>query len=480
MNIQHALALKKAFEHLQAHRPIKTIAIASRVLEQDPTNADAWFLSGIAYHDTGQYLQALDRLNRACQLVPDAWDYLNHRATVLYHLGRIDESRTDYEHSLRLHNEQPETLANLARLFIQIKQPHLAHPLFQKALALDPNNASLHGDMGVCLVALKSPMAGIARYRAGLALAPEDADIHYNLSRALLMVGDYRQGWIENEWRWRAQHYRNVDQSFPFPLWQGEPLHGKKILLIQEQGFGDTIQMIRYAPLLAQRGGKVLVSCDPLLQRLFATMPSVEHAATLESPFPKADYCCPMLSLPQRFATCVETIPRKVPYLFPPQTPPFFPGEKDPFHPRVGLIWRGKSRGQLTASAFAPLLDIPGIQFISLQKDLLPNELDHLPITDAQTHLTDFAATSTIMAPLDLIISMETAAAHLAGAMGKPVWILIPYASEWRWLSEGTEAPWYPTATLYRQTKPDSWTDTIAQMAHDLTSWILRFSLSSR
>lgn len=480
MNIQHALALKKAFEYLQAHHPNKTIAIASRVLEEDPTYADAWFLSGIAYHHTGQFPRALDHLNRACQLVPDSWDFLNHRAVILYHLGRLEDSRSDYEHSLRLHDHQPETLANLARLFIYMKQPHLAHPLFQKALALDPNNASVHGDMGVCLVALKSPHAGIASYRAGLALAPKDADIHYNLSRALLMVGDYEQGWIENEWRWHAQHYRNVSQSFPFPLWQGEPLQGKKILLIQEQGFGDAIQMIRYAPLVLQRGGKVLVLCDPLLQRLFATIPAVEHVATPESPQPEADCCCPMLSLPYRFATRVETIPREVPYLFPPQETPLLQEVPPSDHPRVGLIWRGKSRGQLTASAFAPLLDIPDIQFLSLQKDLPPHELDHLPILNTQKHLIDFAATAAIMAQLDLIISMETATAHLAGAMGKPVWILIPYASEWRWLAEGTEAPWYPTATLYRQTQPNAWTDTIAQVAHDLISWQRRFSSGSR
>lgn len=469
MNIQHTLALKKAFDHLQAHHPVKTIAIASRVLEQDQTNADAWFLAGVAYHNTGQSTQALDHLDRACHLVPDTVDFLNHRAMVLYHLGRINESRSDYEHSLCLNGDQPETLANLARLFIQTKQPHLARPLFQKALALDPENAIIHGDLGVCLVALKSPLEGIASYRAGLALAPEDADIHYNLSRALLMVGDYAQGWLENEWRWDAQHYRNCDKSFPFPLWQGEPLNGQKILLIQEQGYGDAIQMIRYAPLVAQRGGKVRVLCDKLLQRLFTSIPAVEHAATLESPLPEADCCCPMLSLPKLFSTSLETIPREVPYLFPPKDTPLLKWEKNTAHPSVGLIWRGKSRGQLTASAFLPLLNIPGIHFVSLQKDTLPGELDNLPITDAQTHLTDFAATSAIMTKLDLIISMETASAHLAGAIGKPVWILIPYASEWRWLSQGTQAPWYPTATLYRQTEPNSWTDTIAHLAQDLT-----------
>ncbi|MBF0174228.1 MAG: tetratricopeptide repeat protein [Magnetococcales bacterium] len=471
MNIQHILALKKALDHLQGGRPVKTMEIAARVLEQDPGNAEAWFLSGVARHQAGQALEALASLDRACQLVPDSWDYFNHRGLVHYQLGRYEECRADYEHSLVLQPDHPETLANLARLHMVMKRPELAEPLFEQALLGDPDNASLHGDLGVCRVARKNPREGVACYRAGLALDPEDADIHYNLSRALLMLGEYEEGWRENEWRWRSRHYREVTKTLPYPLWQGEALHGRTILVIQEQGFGDAIQMIRYAGLLARKGGRVRVLCDPLLRRLFAAMPSVEEAVASGTSLPHADCCVPMMSLPHLFDTRLHTIPREVPYLIPPADGAGTGWNGPPSHPAVGVIWRGKSRGQLTARALKPLFSLPGICFLSLQKDLHPGELEGLPVVDTGPLLTDFAATAAIMAGLDLIISMETAAAHLAGAMGKPVWVMIPHASEWRWLAEGTRAPWYPSALLYRQTDPDSWAPVIAHIARDLACW---------
>lgn len=471
MNHQHVLALKKALDHLQANRPHKAITIAHNLLDLDPDHADAWFLSGVAHDAIHQPDLALEHLNRACQLNPNSWEYLSHRALVLYHLGRVAASRSDYELSLSLKPDNPEALANLARIHMLEQRPDLALPRFRQALAQEPDNASLHGDIGVCLVALKCPREGIASYRAGLALDPDDAEIHYNLSRALLMVGDYREGWLENEWRWQSRHYQSVSKHPPHPIWQGEPLQGRRILLIQEQGFGDSIQMIRYAPVLARMGGTVLVLCDQPLVRLFAGMPAVTQVVSIDDPTPEADYCCPMMSLPRVCNTQLATIPRDVPYLFPLDNgllPPWKTGQKRPV---VGLIWRGKSRNQGTLQMLKPLLSLPTVHFVSLQKATTPEELANLPILECQSLLTDFAATATLMVELDLIISIETAVAHLAGALGKPVWILISYASEWRWLAEGTQAPWYPTATLYRQTKPDSWSETIDRLTADLTAW---------
>ncbi|MBF0422124.1 MAG: tetratricopeptide repeat protein [Magnetococcales bacterium] len=475
MNIQHILALKKALDHLQANRPAQTLAIAGRVLEVDPDNADAWYLSGAASHEAGQSLQALQHLNQACRLVPDSWEYLNFRALVLQHLGRFEESCADYEQSLHHQPDHPETLANLARVHMLTHRPDLAQPLFRQALAHEPDNASLHGDLGVCLMALKAPEEAIASYRSGLAIDPHNAEIHYNLSRALLMLGEYEEGWTENEWRWRTRHYRQTQKTFPLPVWQGEPLHGRRIVLIQEQGFGDTIQMIRYAQELTRQGARTLVTCDQALLRLFAAIPAIEHAVTIDDPMPEADYCCPMLSLPRIFKTRLDSIPQKVPYLFPPDHLSLQGWPPIDKHPAIGLAWRGKSRSQLQAQDFQPLFAIRCIRWVSLQKETLPGELDPLPILNPQTILTDFAATAAIMSQLDLVVSIETATAHLAGALGKPVWIMIPYASEWRWLAAGTHAPWYPSARLYRQTTPSSWTQTIAQLANDLTLWAEHF-----
>ncbi|MBF0138671.1 MAG: glycosyltransferase family protein [Magnetococcales bacterium] len=471
MNLQHVLALKTALDHLQANRPLQALEIARNILEHNPDHADAWFLSGVASDAANQPDLALEHLNRACQMVPDSWEYLNHRALVLYHLGRFDASRADYEQSLHHKPDNPEALANLARIHMLNHRPDLALPCFHRALAQEPDNATLLGDLGVCLVALKHPREGIACYRAGLALAPGDAEIHYNLSRALLMVGDYREGWLENEWRWQTRHYQSVSKIFPHPLWQGESLQGRRILLLQEQGFGDGIQMIRYAALLAGMGGTVLVVCDQPLLRLFATMPAVQGVALFDDPPPTADYCCPMMSLPKLCDTRLETIPSVVPYLFPlpnHHLPKVWEAHKRPV---VGLIWRGKTRHQLTLNLLKPLLSVQTVSFLSLQKDARTEELTGLPILDTQSLLTDFAVTATLMVELDLIISIDSATAHLAGALGKPVWILVSHASEWRWLAEGIQAPWYPTAMLYRQTKPDSWCETIDKLATDLTAW---------
>ncbi|MBF0107767.1 MAG: tetratricopeptide repeat protein [Magnetococcales bacterium] len=472
MNIQHIRALKKGLDHLLADRPDKTLAIAARVLEQDPGNGEGWFLSGVACQRMGRHRQALDHLDQACRLAPDVADYFSHRGLVWYHLGCFGESLDDYARSLALRPDDPETLGNLARLHVAMHRPDLARPLLEKALLHDPDNAALLGDLGVCHVALKRLAEGIACYRAALERDFADADIHYNLSRALLMSGAYEEGWRENEWRWKSRHYRGVEKNFPAPEWNGEPLAGKSILLLQEQGFGDAIQMIRYAPLLARRGGCVRVLCEPLLERLFAAMPSVVEVGVPGSSLSRSDWCLPMLSLPLRFDTRLATIPRDIPYLKAPEgltIPGWRLGRgRDPV---VGLIWRGKSRGQLNACDFAPIFSIGGIRFFSLQKGLHPGELDGTPVMDTEASLTDFAATARIMTDLDLIVSIETASAHLAGAMGKPVWILIPHASEWRWLDSGTTAPWYPSATLYRQTQPDSWADIIFRLAGDLEQW---------
>lgn len=473
MDIRYILALKTALDHLQANRPVKAYEIATRVLEQDQENPEAWLISGVSLDAMGKPVQALDHLDRACKLSPESWDYLNHRAVVLHHLDRLDASRSDYEQSLRIHPDNPETLGNLGRLHMLRQRPDLAYPLFLQALTFASGDPCLHGDLGVCLVALRRPREGIASYRTGLSLDPNDPEIHFNLSRALLMVGDYEEGWNENEWRWQSRHYRPVPKTFPFPVWRGEPLNGQRILLIQEQGFGDAIQLIRYAPLIARSGAKVQVVCDKPLKRLFAAIPSVEQALAMEEPWPGADYCVPMFSLPKIFKTRLDSIPMETPYLRSPEfsvLPQNYTYKRE--HPSVGLIWRGKTRGKLTATDFKPLFDIQTISFVSLQKEIRPGELAGLPVENTEDFLTDFAATAALMSPLDLIISVDTASAHLAGALGKPVWILISYASEWRWLADGTTAPWYSSATLYRQRDPNSWADTIARLARDLAQWV--------
>jgi hypothetical protein len=317
-------------------------------------------------------------------------------------------------------------------------------------------------------------------YRRALEVDGEYADAHWNLSLALLTMGNMPEGWREYEWRWKMRGLFQP-RSFARPLWDGKAAQGRTILLHAEQGMGDTLQFIRYAPLVAERGLTVIVECQQEVAELVRGVRGIHQVVARGQQLPAFDVHCPLLTLPLLFGTTVESIPAQAPYLaadrllqeqWRERLAASAPGLK------AGLVWAGKpthrkdSRRSCALSAFAPLARVEGISWHSLQKGEAAQQAAHPPegmqLTDWTDEMKDFSVTAALVANLDLCISVDTSVAHLAGALGKPVWTLLPYEPDWRWMLGREDSPWYPTMRLFRQELPGQWGPVMARLAGEL------------
>uniref|UniRef100_UPI002615BD4D tetratricopeptide repeat protein n=1 Tax=Acidocella sp. TaxID=50710 RepID=UPI002615BD4D len=327
----------------------------------------------------------------------------------------------------------------------------------------------------------------IAAYNTAIELQPDFAKAHSNLGYALLHSGDFLNGWREYEWRWHGGTKRLKSRGLTKPQWRGEDISGRTILLYAEQGLGDTIQFCRYAALVTARGARVIMEVPPPLLQVLSGLHGVDRLVTTGDPLPDFDFHCPLLSLPLAFGTQVETIPAPIPYLFAkPEQTAYWRNRLGPkIQPRVGLVWNGGFRSNqpelwaLNERRNIPVqlisrLNVPYIDFVSLQKgepaesemlalqaELWPGGNFHNPATE----LRDFEDTAGLIENLDLVISVDTSTAHLAGAMGKPVWLLNRFDTCWRWLEHRDDSPWYPTVRLFRQTEHGEWDGVIQRVA---------------
>ena len=315
--------------------------------------------------------------------------------------------------------------------------------------------------------------------RRAVELKPDFADAHGNLAIALLARGDWTEGWAEYEWRWQTPPMIMARREFAQPRWHGEAGSGQTLLVHAEQGLGNSLQFCRYAPLAAERGLRVVVEVQKPLARLLGSLPAIQGVVARGEALPHFDLHCPMLSLPRAFGTTTATIPGAPSYLHADSAKvaawwtrlAALPRRG----PRIGLAWAGSSklrsdsRRSLAPDRLAPLFERPGAHFFSLQKDG-PAAPTALPLTDFMNEMEDFADTAALVANLDLVISVDTAVAHLAAAIGKPVWMLDRFDPDWRWLAGRHGSPWYPTLRLYRQPRPGDWDGVVAAVAHDLIS----------
>jgi hypothetical protein len=352
-----------------------------------------------------------------------------------------------------------------------------AIPVFQNAIALNPNWPELHNNLGLALRNEARHTEALASFKRALTLRPDYPSAHWNLSWTLLMLGDFKSGWAEYEWRTKCPAVM-TPRPFLQPQWRGEELTGRTILLHAEQGFGDMLQVVRYAPLVANRGGKVIVECRPELATLFKTVKGIEQIVIQGQPLPPFDIQCSMMSLPLAFNTTLETIPAEVPYIS--ATTDRIAAWQEKLGTRddrlrVGLVWAGRPaqqydrRRSASFEHFAPLSKVKSARFYSLQKGpaaaqaaLAPPEMDLIDLT---ADLHDFAETAALIANLDLVIGIESAVTHLAGAMGKPVWAILAHVADWRYLLNRSDSPWYPTIRLFRQTTPNDWDNVMAEVA---------------
>ena len=349
---------------------------------------------------------------------------------------------------------------------------------YQAAIALDPCFVKAHYNLATALWRCGSYPEAIVSVRRTLALDPSHAEAHWLLGQLLLLTGDFSAGWQEYEWRWEVKRFSTRKQTFEQPQWDGSPLAGKTLLIHMEQGRGDMIQFIRYAPLVAASGGRVVVCAVQELVSLLATVEGVSLAVDREGALPAFDVHIPALSLPRVFGTTVETIPRQAPYLRP---DPAKVAQWQRLLPtdavfRVGLVWAGQDKPDPSRSIplreFLPLWSCPHVEMYSLQIGKGTEEISALPaecgIIDHTGRIVDFADTAALMANLDLIVSIDTAVAHLAAALGMPVWTLLPFVPDWRWLLERSDTPWYPTMGLFRQRSPGEWGETVGRVRKEL------------
>jgi tetratricopeptide (TPR) repeat protein len=439
-------------------------------------------------------------------------------AETAYAAGKIPEAAKLYAALARAFPATAKFHANLGVCLRRLGRPGAAIVSHRRALALAPEEAAIHTSLGNALRDLGQYEESLAVHGRALELAPGNATVRYNYALALrdargfddalrilielnqespenpefawdlaitrLHMGDYREGFRGYEARWRLP--RNETPLRDGPQWDGGPITGKSIFLQNEQGFGDAIQFVRFVPRLAQRGARVVLECAPELQRLFAGVEGVSETVLAGSQAPVTDASTPLASLPRLFGVTLANLDAKAPYLKAPasiELPPL--ASRAPF--RVGLVWSGKPRPHDRSwplRALAPLLGDPRVAFISLQTGphagaLARSGFDHV-VHELGSRLKDFADTAAAMEQMDLVITVDTASAHLAGALGRPAWVLLRHVADWRWLDGRADSPWYPTLRLFRQTYADDFDKPVEAMRADLARVIGEFKVDSR
>jgi Tfp pilus assembly protein PilF len=403
---------------------------------------------------------------------------------VLLRIGKLLAARRRWEEATECLDSillsQPSNLEALCALVTVIDDSRVDEVTARLKLAAP---AADDEDMQLCVHRALASLAHLRRdvvaemehLQQALVYRPDAVDVRVDLAKLYLLTGDFASGWPAFEWRWRQAPGRLRPRGLRHPRWQGEPLGNSGIVLHAEQGFGSIIQFSRYAPLLARLGGRVVLEIPAELVRLMGSLEGIETVVKRGEPLPTVAWQCPLMSLPLAFQGTLETIPAEVPYLHADPLEARRWSQRLPAGFRVGIAWSGSPwhyndrRRSLSADLLAPLGDVVNTSFIGLEHR--PSERAKgpaFPYVDLSFELTDFADTAAVVANLDLLITVDTAVAHLAGAMGKPVWIMLPFAAEYRWLLERDDSPWYPTARLFRQPSPGDWRLVVARVAQEL------------
>jgi tetratricopeptide (TPR) repeat protein len=429
---------------------------------------------------------AIDACQQAITLKPNLAEAHANLGVALMRQGQLEAAIAACQRAITLKPNLAEAHCNLGETLFKKDQIEAAILASQQAIALKPNLGDAHCNLGVALCEQNRIPEALSHLHTAVSLDPEDPIAHINLGMTQILIGDFQNGLTEYEWRW--QHKDIPKPNFSQPLWDGSALDGRKILIWAEQGFGDTLQFVRYALILAEMGGRMIVRCPSTLVRLISSMPSVELAITEGNPLPEYDVHAQMLSLPKLLHTTVATIPAQIPYIQPDLWECEAVAKNSlPINAlNVGIVWASGYRDKLDAlrfyhkkscplSEFLPLLDIPHVQLYSLQVGGNASDIDEFKDCDRlhnwSPFIRDFTDTAALVAQLDLVIAVDTAIVHLAGAMGKPVWNLLPFAPDWRWFLEREDTPWYPTMRLFRQSERGNWEEVIKRVGAALRSF---------
>ncbi|MGD0767399.1 MAG: tetratricopeptide repeat-containing glycosyltransferase family protein [Tepidisphaeraceae bacterium] len=502
ISLESAVALQRAGKLPEAE------AIYRRVLAAVPRHPDALFLLGLILNATKRFAEAAEVFHRAIEVNPGAAKYYANLAVAVGApgLGRIDEAIEIYRKALELQPAEAALWSNLGNELRAAGRWQEAIDCYRRAVQLKPDFADAYCNLGVSLQEVALQNAGsqgnnalaevIASYQKAVALDGNFALAHWNLGSALLLSGDYERGLEEYEWRWRCQSFSQNVRLDPKRQWAcpegvgNADVTGRTILVYSEQGLGDSIQFARYLPMLAARGARVWLQCPASLQTLLGRCQGVERAMAPGEDIPPYDWHVPMLSLPFAFGTRVATIPASIPYVKADAGQiEFWRQRLDAAaggFPRVGLAWSGNPKNRMRYRSIrfdefaAPLPTAirERVRFVSLQKGEAAIQAASPPagfkLLDFTDELRSFDDTAGLIANLDLVISVDTAVAHLAGAMGKPTWVLLPVMCEWRWMLNHLDSPWYPTMRLFRQPSGGQWGPTVESIVAALEEHVSR------
>lgn len=488
--------------------------ILARTAAQFPARADVWTAKGQEERAQGQPAEAEQSLRRAADLDPGNANILNDLGVALRAQGRAAEAVAVYRDALARalgnapgsalvhgnlgnaltvlgetgaaedHLRRAVALApgsvdhrcNLAVFLTAQDRPREAAVLFRDVLARAPDHADAWTNLGIAQLDMGDAQGAETSLRRAVALAPANAEAHYNLAWVLLLTGQWREGWTEYEWRWRMAHFSSHRRAFAAPPWDGRALPGT-LLLHAEQGLGDAIQFARYAVQARALCERLVLECPEPLVRLFRGLPAVDAVIAAGDPLPAHAAHAPLMSLPRLFATTPETVPAPVPSLSVPTRDGLrLPGTG---RPRIGLVWAGSPdnkidrRRSCPARLFAPLMAETAADFVSLQVGPRAAEAADLPagrlVFACEGRVADFADTAAVIGQLDLVIGVDTAAVHLAGTLGVPTWVLLPFMPDYRWLQQREDTPWYPGIRLFRQAKAGDWEDLMWRVRAALT-----------
>jgi Tfp pilus assembly protein PilF len=472
--------LELALEHQHQRRWQEAERIYREVLAKQPDQPDALHLLGVLKAQTGEPTVAAALIARAIAGNPAAPAYHNNLGNVLQDLGRFRESLLCYEEALRLAPDYVEALVNLGNALNRLDRFADALSCYLQAQRLRPDDPAVYVNLARALVEEGMLAESLACVEEALRLDPDNAEAHATRALIWLLAGDLVRGFDDYEWRWKLSGV--ASRSFEQPLWDGSLLDGRRILLHAEQGLGDTIQFLRFVPEVARLGGRVVVECQPRLVELARTVAGVDEVVAAGAPVPAFDVQAPLLSLPRILGVTLERIPCETPYLQSPEPSPEWgplPGEGTL---RVGLAWAGNPshrndhRRSLDLSELAPLGKVRGVSFISLQDG--PRAAQALdPPAGLSLNLLPAAwrqlpALAAVIERVDLVITVDTMYAHLAGALGRPVWVLLPFAPDWRWMLHREDSPWYPTMRLFRQPARGAWRPVIERLRSELEAWV--------
>jgi tetratricopeptide (TPR) repeat protein len=451
-----------------------------RVLSNRPNDLDALYDLGNALQLLGKPREALASYAEVLARKPDRIDAVNNSGVVLQKLERFEEALARFQKALTIAPKFAEAHSNRGNVLLRLGRPGEAIDAYDEALAVKPNFATARNNRATALVALNRHHQAIDDFNLALAGHPGLAEVEFNRSLALIALGDFRAGWRGFESRWGQEHWAGKRRNFTQPLWLGEQaINGKTILLHNEQGYGDAIQFARYAPLVAAQGAKVILEVHPPLKALMATIANLSAVVATDEPLPAFDIHCPLMSLPLAFATEAATIPATIPYIWPPAERIEKWKNRLPQGGRlkIGIGWAGSAAHRnnhnrsIALRQFSRILSTPDLQFICLQKDVSATDLEVLRngrVELFDDEIADFADTAAIIAMLDLVVCVDTSVAHLAGALGRPVWVLLPFSADYRWMLDREDSPWYPSARLLRQARIGDWDGVLERVQQEL------------